>query len=348
MAYPNYNNLQHASFEVLKLLSNGQFQQKSDISDILTKREVRLDELIEELYKVYNIELNCDAYHGFYISQRFIPLNQNDILVNLTRSVSPLCQEVLVYPSLDSTNKFIHDLNIESPSQAIAVVCEHQSHGKGRGDRRWLSPFGSNIYFSLKWQFNHAPKNMASFSLVVAVVVAKMLLKYGLNHVKIKWPNDVWVNYKKIAGILLEQKSRPNNRSDSSVSNNSGLIIGIGINHNMSASQGADIQQAWTCMLAESIHQPLDRNQIIASLIDALVLACQKFEQYGFEFFKDTYTSFDATLGKPVKISTKYDGQDVDHGVSSGVNEQGALIIKQANGSVKTYLGGELSLSLDK
>src|SRR3990167_1780942 len=107
-----------------------------------------------------------------------------------------------LFDSIDSTNRFLKDL---IPNNGIDVCCaESQTHGRGRFGRTWYSPFGENIYFSIRWHFNRPFSQLSGLSLVVSMAIMAVLQDLNIQGVQIKWPNDLLWQDKKLCGSLIE------------------------------------------------------------------------------------------------------------------------------------------------
>src|SRR3990167_2749159 len=149
-----------------------------------------------------------------------------------------------------------------------------------------IFPSGTNIYCSLLWRFAMPLQNMSSLSMVVAVIVANVLQKYGIdNAIQLKWPNDVLVLHRKLAGILLECDSH------------SGVVIGIGLNLNI---QAAD-EKHWID-LAELTGQPIERNRLTGLLLNELLAKLPLYATHGLQKFLSDWQKHDVLANKAVTL----------------------------------------------
>lgn len=191
-------------------------------------------------------------------------------------STQLLDSRIVVLNTVNSTNQYIMD-NIKYVRSGDACVAEYQTSGRGRFGKIWVSPFGKNVCLSIYWKFYKIPSTIIEFSLMISIIVAKILKNLGVSHIKIKWPNDLYVNEKKIAGILIEIITRKNHITH--------VIIGIGINVYMftCAKLVTKIKNHWISL--EGIGIILDRNILIATLINILRQKLKDFECYGFKPF---------------------------------------------------------------
>lgn len=250
-------------------------------------------------------------------------------------ALRPLLRQVTVLEEVDSTNRFLERM---SPAErhGHAVIAERQTAGRGRRDRRWHSPAGGNLYFSLGWRFRRDDLPFSTLPLLAAVGAAEALQRFGLKGHGIKWPNDILVEGKKLAGILVELKS---------AGTTSSAIIGIGINLSMPAAAGEDparsIDRPWTD-LARWMPEPSvanERNRVAMLLLDQLLASLERFETSGFGSFRGAWERYDLLADSPVTLET--DDGPVE-GRAVGLSGTGELLVAGADGSVAAYHAGEV------
>ncbi|KKM62702.1 hypothetical protein LCGC14_1519040 [marine sediment metagenome] len=234
---------------------------------------------------------------------------------------------------IDSTNAEAHRLIAFDRPRPIACVSEQQSAGRGRRGREWSSPFAQNIYLSLVEPFDAGAQRLQGLSLVVGMVLAESLEECGYQGCELKWPNDLLLNGKKLAGILVELAG--------DLASECVVIIGVGINVLMNES-ASGIDQAWTSLLLSGQHGELDRNRLIATFIARLVVAIERFKEKGFATFVEAWAQRDAWIGKEVRVVA---GETVIEGKNLGVSATGALRLLTATGESHIN-AGEVSLRL--
>ncbi len=237
----------------------------------------------------------------------------------------------------DSTNtQLMKALSEGRADNAQLVIAEQQSAGRGRRGRQWVSPFGENLYLSLNWNFEQGASRLEGLSLVVGMALAKTLISLGYEGVELKWPNDVLVNGKKLAGILLEITGDPNGLCY--------VVIGVGVNVNMNDGKGA-IDQAWTslklmkALRGQSI-EAVNKTELLICFMRHLTNNLEKFEKHGFAAFTSQWQELDALSNKEVLV---YQGEQVISGQCLGVNDQGEIRIKTSFGE-EVFNGGEVSI----
>lgn len=196
--------------------------------------------------------------------------------------------KIIIGDLLNSTNDYLLQLiGQEVPQQKILVLAEKQTSGKGSQGRTWVSPPG-NIYMSLYWPFDCTLDKLQGLSLVVGVAVARVLKDIGLAHVKLKWPNDIFWQQRKMGGILIETKQR-GNQTDT--------VIGLGLNICDMQAYQSEISQNFV-VLEDALQRKVLRNKLIAQLLIELAQVLQQFAAQGFDAFADEWKAFDQNNGQ--------------------------------------------------
>lgn len=222
---------------------------------------------------------------------------------------------VLNFDTLDSTNKYIMEHH-DSLEDFTFVSCKFQTAGKGREDRSWLSSKGENILASFLVKNTEFTSKFPLFSICTAVSIMKVLRKIGVENVSIKWPNDVYVNDKKICGILL-QGQLPNF-----------FVVGFGINVNQTIFNG-EYRTAPTSIAIE-----LKTGQDIDLIKRKVFKELERMPKHLDEYIKLAQEN-DYLLGKKIK----YKGQVAE---CVGISEDCSLKVK-INDSIINISSGEMS-----
>jgi BirA family biotin operon repressor/biotin-[acetyl-CoA-carboxylase] ligase len=238
---------------------------------------------------------------------------------------------VAVFDSIDSTNAEGLRAIGQGRSAPFLVLAERQVSGRGRRGRKWVSPFADNLYYSLVLRIDGGMRQLEGLSLVVGLAVMHTLRKVGVAGAGLKWPNDVLVGNKKIAGILLELVGDPADVCH--------VVLGIGINVNMQAAE--EVDQQWTSVRLES-GQVCDRNALAVQLSEQLQSYIQRHQDRGFSALQAEWQDGHLWQGRSVSLIA---GTNQIDGVVLGINNQGALRL-QVDGVEKLFSGGELSLRL--
>ena len=223
-------------------------------------------------------------------------------------------------------------LSATMPTHGCAVFfAEHQTGGVGRNGRSWASPPSANLYFSVSRAFLRRLPDMAGLSLVVGISMAEALHGLGFVAVRLKWPNDLLVDGRKLGGILVQLRNAPPG---------SQAVVGIGLNVRMPADAAQSIDQPW-CDLSQLDPRKVARNDVAAAVLAGLLPALQAFDEDGLAPFHARWQALDALQGRAVRV---LDGARQFDGECLGIDNQGALRLRSASGELRNFYGGEVSL----
>ena len=280
------------------------------------------------------LQLESVKGKGYKIPENFELLDSDQISNDLNNQSRGQLNGLHIYQSLDSTNKVANQLIEAEPGKtnAAVILSEYQTMGRGRRGKNWVSPFAANLYLSMVWDFEQGASALQGLSLAIGVAVSRALKQLKVEGVKLKWPNDIYIENKKLGGILLEMVGDPTGQCT--------VIIGIGINHAMPGRSGEAIDQQWTDLTAVS-SKPISRNRLAAFIINHCFDVLSDYQQRGFAYYQDEWRAIDAFQGTQAVVSTV---NQSTVGMPVGVDEFGALKMKLASGEIKTFIGGELSL----
>lgn len=251
----------------------------------------------------------------------------------LTAEAAALLSALDILLQTESTNQYLLDQVASSGAHAQVCFAERQTRGRGRRGRHWVSPFAANIYMSMSWRFTQGVAALEGLSLAIGVAVCDALQAMGFEHLQLKWPNDILLGGRKLAGILIELAG--------DVSGECYVVVGLGLNVNMPNSMAMQIDQPWTDLASISTGLP-DRNRIAAMLLNGLIPLLSRYEQDGFGRYRGAWESRNAYQGQRVNLITP---ATTVSGVMLGVSGSGGLRL-QVDGLEQVYLGGEVSLRI--
>ena len=311
--------------QLLTLLSDGEFHSGEHIGQLLGVSRTSVNNYIKALQ-----EIGLDIYRVTgkgYCSA--VPLD----LLNVEKIKQLSGQHnVHVEQIVDSTNQWLLD-RIPELENGQACISEYQQAGRGRRGRSWVSPFASHLYFSFYWRFEAGIDKVTGLSLLVGIAVVNALEKTGIQGASLKWPNDIYYQGKKLAGILIELNAQATEACH--------CVIGIGINVRMPPEQAKLIDQPWV-----DLHQlssaSVKRNLLSATLIAELHRLLAEYEQTGLQPYLPRWFELDCFLNKEVNLLI---ADNIKKGICRGINASGALLL-ECDGRVEEYIGGEISLRL--
>ncbi|GAB1262934.1 bifunctional biotin--[acetyl-CoA-carboxylase] ligase/biotin operon repressor BirA [Aurantivibrio plasticivorans] len=258
-------------------------------------------------------------------------------LLELTKLKAQVSEQMLthltgieLFGSIDSTNTHVMNRAQDGAGHGLLCLAEHQTSGRGRQGRQWVSPYGRNIYLSLGWQFVSGVAALEGLSLAIGLAIARALINHGVEGVQLKWPNDVLINHHKVAGVLLEMTGDASGVCQ--------VVVGVGINVHMLESEAKDIEQAWVSV---GDIKKVSRNTLAGDLVHELLVILSEFEAGGFAPLREEWEAFDLFRDRDVCITA---GDQVTEGRVLGVSDNGALRLHSASGDEQLIYGGEASL----
>lgn len=216
----------------------------------------------------------------------------------------------------------------------FVCIADHQSKGRGRRGRHWISPPGANIYMSIARHFELPPEQLGLLSLAQGVAVIRALTGSGVKGAWLKWPNDVFIKQDKIAGILIETSQlRPNSCN---------VVIGIGLNYRMPAGAMPESGIHWTDVVQAAGSGPVpDRNDMVMMLITEVVKMCDHYQENTLSIFKELQAELGALTGKDVSLHL--DNGNLLEGTVLGINQRGELRVR-VQGHERVFNSADISL----
>ncbi|OJX14359.1 MAG: biotin--[acetyl-CoA-carboxylase] ligase [Caedibacter sp. 37-49] len=314
--------------QILNILNDGRIHTGIDIGNDLGISRTAVWKVIKRLQK-YNIDIQSQ-HKGYYLKEPLILLDQ--------RKIEPFLADkrisLEIFETLESTSHYLKSI-MPLENQTVCLS-EYQSMGRGRLGRRWLSPFGHNIYCSLSSIFKKDIVEMSGLSLVVAVLTANALESFNPRlKVGLKWPNDLYMNNQKLGGILIELMGE--------AYGNCQAIIGIGLNVNMKDIKLAGLDQPWIS-LEHITQEKLDRNFIVGYILRTIFEGLDVFQHKGLEAFLPEWEKYDLLRNQKVSLNT---GAGKVFGIARGVDSQGLLLVEDSTGSIQKFSYGDASLFKD-
>lgn len=312
---------------LLNLLKDGRFHSGQALGAALGVSRSAVWKQLQQLEAELGLAIHKVRGRGYQLAS---PLTLLDP-VEIRKMAGAASWPVLLFDSIDSTNAEALRIIERRQDAPFVVLAERQTSGRGRRGRKWVSPFAENIYYSLVLRIEGGMRQLEGLSLVVGLAVMQTLREAGVPGVGLKWPNDVLVGQKKIAGILLELVGDPADVCH--------VVLGVGINVNMRMAD--DVDQQWTSMRLES-GKAFDRNQLAAGLGVMLQKYMQRHQLGGFSAIHAEWEQNHLWQGRAVSLIA---GVNQIDGEVLGIDSQGALRLK-VDGVEKVFSGGELSLRL--
>ncbi len=275
--------------------------------------------------------LKKEGYDITGVSGRGYQLNNSGIIIpdEIMASLPQqlIGKQIYYYPRLDSTNEALKRSINDHPPQGTVYVAGKQEAGKGRRGRKWESPPGG-LWFSFLLHPTLPLPQTALLSLVFAVSLVKSLNVFSGSSCHIKWPNDIYCQGKKIAGILLEMSGE--------IDNADYLVVGIGINVNVRTSDLPVAIGANSTSLLEVHGRKIAADEVLITVLKDLNSYYQEFLKSGFSSIRLEFKSRCLHLGKVVETTR---GSDIIRGINTDIDEMGNLIVKCQDNLVRISTG---------
>ncbi|ERM13576.1 bifunctional biotin--[acetyl-CoA-carboxylase] synthetase/biotin operon repressor [Pantoea ananatis BRT175] len=308
--------------KLIDILADGEFHSGEQLGETLGMSRAAINKHIQTL-KSWGLEVYTVTGKGYSFPAPLQLLNEQEILGQLSQA------DIAVIPVIDSTNQYLLERMHSLPSGSVCLA-EYQQAGRGRRGRHWFSPFGANLYMSMYWCLEQGPAAAMGLSLVIGIIMAETLRSLGVQDVRVKWPNDIYLHDRKLAGILVELTGKTGDAAQ--------IVIGAGINLAMRTAEAAQINQGWINLQEAGV--TINRNELAATLINRLREALPVFEQEGLTPFVTRWAELDNFINRPVKLLI---GEREVHGIARGIDNQGGLQLEQ-DGKIQSWVGGEISL----
>jgi len=241
--------------------------------------------------------------------------------------------EIIYFRETDSTNVRAKYLAGNGAPEGTVVVAEKQTQGRGRKGRYWFSPPGEGIYTSIILRPPISPNEAPKLTLMASVAVAEALLSLTSLKVNIKWPNDILINGRKVAGILTEI-STDMDRIDY-------VVIGVGVNVN-TPREGLppDLAQTATSILMET-GKPFPRIALLRAYLEWLEIYYETFKTKGFDPVMSRWKNLADIIGRRISVDLM---DRVRMGEVLDIDKDGFLILRDREGTIERIISGDVTL----
>lgn len=318
---------QHMTGRLAALLADGGWHPGPELARELGVTRARVSQQVKVLR-----DLGLDVFsvngRGYRLPGPLSLLNAETIRAGLSAQSAAMVDELDVLTEVGSTNAWLMRPDITGTHVCFA---EYQSAGRGRRQRAWNSPFAANLYFSVSHALTPSRAPLGTLSLAIGIALAERLRALGVAGVAIKWPNDLYVDQAKLAGILIEHRGEAGGPSR--------VVTGVGLNVSMEARQASNVDQSWE-RLADHIARLPERNVLAGHMLDAVLEALSRFQASGFESFRKRWPELDLAHDRKVMVD---DGECQRYGIARGIGPDGALRV-EFEGNIESVYAGDVSL----
>jgi BirA family biotin operon repressor/biotin-[acetyl-CoA-carboxylase] ligase len=286
---------------------------------------------IEELRSLgYDIE--ASPHKGYRLLSAPDVLHADDLLSRLgkTRIVG---RDIRVFQETTSTNDIIEKLAYDGVQEGVVVFAESQTKGRGRLGRKWVSPARKGLWFSALLRPKLRPQAVTQLTIAAATSLVRAIHSETGLELEIKWPNDIYLHGKKVAGILTEMNGELDTVKY--------VILGIGVDVNLGANEfPADLRKVATSLRIE-LGETLDRAELAAEILRELDRDYGRIGSGQFEALADEFETACKTIGRDVAITV---GERCLRGRAESLDADGALLLRTQHGHLERIIGGDVSV----
>ncbi len=242
-------------------------------------------------------------------------------------------KNILHFIQAESTNMTAETLANQGAAEGTVVVAEHQTKGRGRLGRTWFSPGGEGIYVSVILRPSIPPNDAPKLTLMASVAVAEAIRTCAPVEASIKWPNDIMIGGRKVAGILTEMSTDMDRIHY--------VIIGMGINiNNPSENFPYEIREIATSLFSET-GKIFSRAEILRKCLESLERYYETFKEKGFLPIMKRWEELTEMMGATIRVDAI---GNTYSGTFKGINEDGFLVMRDSYGGVKRIISGDVSI----
>ena len=325
-------------FTLLRELADGDFHSGEDLAAKVGLTRARVSQVLKEA-EASGLALERVKGRGYRLLEAPGFLDVDAIRRRLVEFgaarpvAAPLAIEIV--DQIESTSTELSRRSQRRDIHGMLLAAEWQTAGRGRRGRSWTAVAGGSLTFSLGWRFEQGAGFLAGLSLAVGVAVVRALEAEGFTGIALKWPNDLIHRHHKLGGILIDLNGDALGPST--------VVIGVGINVRLPASVRDELPVPVTDLTSIAARKllPVDRNRLLARLVDELAAVLHQYATEGFAPFAAEWQHRHAYQGKMVKLLLP-DGATVT-GKVAGVDASGALVLADGPRRAR-FLSGEISL----
>lgn len=316
---------------ILQLLADGELHSGADIGRRLGVTRAAVHKGVKAL-AANGLGVRAVAGLGYRLDAPICPLDRGRIACALD-SAGKAAPRIDVVESVDSTNRQLLSRALaDFDPSGMVCLAEVQPQGRGRRGKSWVATPYENLMFSMAWRFHIGPAMVMGLSLAAGVAVARALEAHGVADAGLKWPNDVLWKGRKLAGLLVDVHGEASGPCT--------VVVGVGVNCRISERDGHRIDQPWVD-LHTIMAGTTDRNRLAALLIDQLYDMFHAYAVYGLAAFEAEWNRRHLYAEKPVRLARE---QVSFEGVVDGIDDHGALRLRDATGRTQLFHSGEVSL----
>lgn len=317
--------------QILKALHEAETVSGSELAEQAGVSRAAIWARIEELRGI-GYEIDANPHQGYRLNATPDALHADDLLARIA-PVRTIGRDIRVFNETASTNDVIEKVARDGAPEGVVVFAESQTRGRGRMGRKWMSPPQKGLWFSVLLRPELRPESATQITVAMATGLARAIASVIGTAPEIKWPNDLLIGGRKIAGILTEMSAEMDRIKY--------VIVGIGLDVNLSKAElPAELREVATS-LRIAAGRPVDRPKLAASLLEELDRDYARVINGQFQQVAEEWEEQCVTLGKNVSISI---GNRKVSGRAESIDPDGSLMVRTSHGRLERILGGDVIL----
>jgi len=303
----------------------------TDLSQQLKISRAAVWARIEELRSL-GYEIEASPHQGYRLISVPDVLHPDDLL-SLVKTNQIIGRDIRVFQQTSSTNDVVDKLARDGVNEGVVVFAESQSLGRGRLGRNWLSPVRKGLWFSVLLRPELRPQAATQLTVAASASLARAIRQQTGLAAEIKWPNDILVGGRKIAGILTELNAELDHIKY--------IVLGIGVNVNLNVTDfPTELRKLATSLKIET-GRHVSRAELAAAILRELDADYTRIAHRQFSRVGEEWQQFCSTLGRSVSIRV---GDRVIRGRAESLDEDGALLLRTEHGHLERIIGGDVTL----
>ncbi len=286
---------------------------------------------IEELRSL-GYEIQAGPHFGYRLVGEPDALHADDLLARLGKT-KIIGRDIRVFEQTTSTNDVIEKLARDGVKEGVVVFAESQTKGRGRLGRKWISPNRKGLWFSILLRPDMRPQETTQLTVASATALRRAIVSETKLQPEIKWPNDILIGGKKVAGILTELSAELDKVRH--------VILGIGVDVNLDAAElSADLKKIATSLKIES-SEKISRAELATAILRELDFDYGRICAGKFSAVADEWEEHCTTIGRNVTVQI---GDRKIRGRAESLDDDGALLLRTEHGHIERIIGGDVAL----
>jgi len=318
------------TFRALRALADGRFHSGEEMARSLGRSRATLSEALR-IAPELGIDLFSVRGKGYRLAEPIEFLDAAAIASRLALGHSRIRLQVV--DQVESTSTRLLELAAAGAPSGTCLAAKWQSAGRGRRGRSWVATVGGSLVFSLLWRFERGAGHLGGLSLAAGAAVARALSECGVERTQVKWPNDVVVDLRKLAGVLVETSGE--------IQGSTVAVVGVGVNYRL-ADRAKDLIDQPVADVVHCAPSAPSRSALLAAILLHLGRALEEFDRRGFAAIRDDWRAMHAYQGRDVRVAppreAPFEAKVVD------VAPDGALVVATPDGRTLALSSAEISL----